>query len=93
MNVSTRRQRRARRAFLASEGIGHFGGPIAGQIARSVPFQDVFTTVNATHGRSDAALAAFAKATGLEAVTSERRLFNFLTQTLRQLGVPIRRVR
>ena len=93
LDVSTSIQRKARRAFLENEGIALFSGPQAGQIALSIPFQEVFTRLLAVQGRGDAALVAFAKSTGFFAVTSERRLFNFLTHTLSQLGVPIRRVR
>ena len=44
----------------------------------------------ADYGRAEAALAAFAKATGFEAVTLEQRLTNFLTHTHQRLGVPLR---
>jgi hypothetical protein len=50
----------------------------------------VFQAVVVDHGRADAALAAFAKATGFEAVTLEQRLTNFLTHTHQRLGVPLR---
>ena len=48
--------------------------------------------MKAGHSSGDAMLAGYAKATGLEAVTIVRRLFNFLTETLAKLAVPIRRV-
>ena len=93
LNVTTAAQAAARRAFLAQEGVQVFGGPRAGQLAQTAEFQQVFQTVlNAGQGRGDAALAAFARVTGFEAVTMERRLTNLLTNTLAQLGVPIRRV-
>jgi hypothetical protein len=52
----------------------------------------VFQAVKAEQGRGDAALAAFSKATGHEAVTMERRLYNFLTMTRKELGIQIRRL-
>lgn len=93
LNVATPAQAAARRAFLAREGIQLFGGPQAGQLAKTAKFQQVFQAVlRAGQGRGDASLAAFAKVTGFEAVTMERRLTNLLNNTLGQLGVTIRRV-
>jgi len=94
LNVANTVQAAARRAFLRREGIQIFGGQKAKQLAQSTIFQKVFQKVLAAgHGRGDAALAAFARATGYSAVTMEKRIFNFLTQTLRQLNVPIQRIR
>lgn len=59
----------ARRAFLETEGVQLFGGPQAGQIAGTAPFQQTFGAVVGAQGRADAALAGFARATGYEAVT------------------------
>jgi hypothetical protein len=92
LDVEPFTQRAARRAFLAAENIRVFGGPRAGTLASSPAFRDTFLQVAAQQGRGDAALAAFARLTGFEAVTMERRLYNFLTQSLPQLGVPIRRI-
>ena len=66
LDVSSSPQRKARRAFLFREGIELFGGPRAGAIARSAEFQQVFLQISTAKGRGDAALAAFAKATGNE---------------------------
>ena len=94
LNVATRAQAAARRAFLARESIQVFGGPQAGRLAQTAEFQRIFHAVLAAgQGRGDAALAAFAKGTGFEAVTMERRLSNLLIYTLGKLGVPIRRVK
>jgi hypothetical protein len=92
LDVATSAQRTARRAFLDAQNIRVFGGPQAGVLASSSEFQDTFLQVAAQQGRDDAALAAFARVTGFEAVTMDRRLYNFLTQTAPQLGVPIRRI-
>jgi hypothetical protein len=90
LNVNSATQRAARRSFLDREGIAVFGGQRAGVVARTSIFQEVFQAVVVDHGRADAALAAFAKATGFEAVTLEQRLTNFLTHTHQRLGVPLR---
>ena len=82
----------ARRGFLAQEGIETFGGARAGALARQPGFQQTFQAIAGTHGRGDAALLAFAKATGYTAVTMEKRLYNFVTQTLRDPSIPIRRI-
>jgi RHS repeat-associated protein len=81
-----------RRQFLEQEGVGLFGGPQAGRAAATPEFQRVFNAVSPAQGRGDAALCAFACATGFTAVTMERRLFNFVTHTLRDPSIPIRRV-
>lgn len=87
--MQTSVQRATRRAFLEAESIIVFGGTRARIIVASTDFQIVFRQVV---GRGDAALAAFARATGYEALTMERRLYNLLINTLSQLQVPIRRV-
>ncbi|HKO90854.1 MAG TPA: RHS repeat-associated core domain-containing protein, partial [Polyangiaceae bacterium] len=81
-----------RAAFLEREGVQLFGGPEAGAVANSAVFQETFQKIAAAQGRADAALAAFAKATGIPAITFERRLVNFITQTLRDSSIPISRV-
>ncbi|HEX6340286.1 RHS repeat-associated core domain-containing protein [Umezawaea sp.] len=81
-----------RREFMEREGIELFGGPQAGQVAGTERFQSTFASVNPAQGRGDAALCAFACATGYQAVTMERRLFNFVTKTLKNSPIPIRRV-
>jgi hypothetical protein len=91
LNVTTSAQRTSRLSFLQGEGIKLFSGPQAGSIAQTSVFQNTFRAT-LLHGRGDASLAAFSRATGFSAVTSERRFFNFLTQSNPQLGVPIRRV-
>jgi len=90
LNVNSAMQQAARRSFLDREGIAVLGGPQAGVVAHTSIFQEVFQAVVVDHGRADAALAAFAKATGFEAVTLEQRLTNFLTHTHPRLGVPLR---
>jgi hypothetical protein len=44
------------------------------------------------HGRADAALGAFVRATGYEAVTMERRIANFFNLREPTLGVSMRRI-
>ena len=86
--------RQARRAFLSDEGIEVFGGPAAGRLASNKSFQKTFSVVrSAGHSRGDAALLAFAQQTGYTAVTAERRLTNFVTHTLQDTTIPIRRLR
>jgi RHS repeat-associated protein len=92
-NVNSSSQLASRKAFLSQEGIQLFGGKQAGVVAKSFVFKNVFQSVAPNQGRSDAALAAFGKATGFTVVTTERRLFNFLTKTQPQLNVPVRRVK
>jgi hypothetical protein len=92
LNVSSSAQRNARIAFLKNEGIKVFSGEQAGNIAATKGFQQIFQKVVPIQGRGDAALSAFAEATGYEAVTMEKRLFNLFDKTWPQLGVPIRRV-
>ncbi len=92
LNMTTGIQRKKRRNFLRRESVELIGGPYAGQIARLPDFRKIFSSVKTAQGRGDAALAAFGKATGFEAVTSEKRLYNFLIYTMGQLEVSIRRV-
>ena len=89
LNVS---EAAARRGFLEAEGVQLFGGPGAGQAAGGAGFRQTFGAVVGAHGRGDAALVSFARETGYEAVTMERRLVNYVTQTLRDPAVPIRRI-
>ncbi len=92
LNVTNGRS--ARRRFLATEGIEVFGGPAAARVANNASFQKTFGTVrSAGHSRGDAALLAFAQQTGYSAVTGERRLTNFVTHTLQDKTIPIRRLR
>ena len=93
LNVNTASQRRSLKAFLKNENIEVFNGKQAQSIASSSDFQNVFKTVAKDQGRGDAALSAFAKATGYEAVTMERRLSNYLIYSRPKLGVPIRRLK
>lgn len=81
-----------RHEFLQQEGVQLLGGPEAGEVASQSGFQKTFGSVVGAQGRGDAALAAFARETGIEAVTMDRRLVNFITQTLRDPNVPIRLV-
>jgi hypothetical protein len=82
-----------RRALLQAEGIQVYGGSSAAQAAAGSNFQNVFRATTAgQHGRADAALGAFARETGFEAVTMERRITNFFNLTRPDLQVPIRRV-
>jgi hypothetical protein len=81
-----------RHEFLQQEGVQLFGGPEAGDVASQPGFQKTFGSVVGAQGRGDAALAAFARETGFEAVTMDRRLVNFIAQTLRDPNVPIRLV-
>jgi hypothetical protein len=79
-----------RESLLARHGIDVFDDAVA----RAAPkFQRVYdATVRAGHSEADAVLGAMARATGREAITTERRLAHFFTNTMPQLGVPIRRL-
>jgi len=79
-----------RSAFLDAHGITPFTGPGAGTFAAGADFQKAFQSIVGPQGRGDAALAAFSRETGFEAVTMDRRFFNFVTQTLRDPDIPIR---
>lgn len=82
----------ARRAFLRANDIKVIGGAQARQIASSPAFQEMFAKVmKAGHSRGDASLVAFAHASGIEGVTMEKRLSNYVIHTLRMPNV-IRRV-
>jgi hypothetical protein len=64
----------------------------AAAVASGANFQKTFGAVVRAQGRGDAALAAFARETGFEAITMDRRLFNFVTKTLQDPSIPIRRI-
>jgi len=81
-----------RRAFLEAEGIGVFTGPQAGRVASGTAFQKTFQSIVGAQGRGDAALAAFARQTGFEAITMDRRLVNFIRYTLQDPSIPIRQI-
>lgn len=80
----------SREALLAQHGIGVFDDVAA----RATPeFRRVYdAAIRGGHSEADAVLAAMARATGREALSGERRLVNFFTNTMAQLGVPIRRI-
>jgi hypothetical protein len=92
LDVRSQAQRAARKAFLNGEGIREFRGFPAWLLSQSLSFQNTFRRVAPQQGRGDAALAAFARETGYEAVTMDRRLYNYLTRSMPQLGVPVRRI-
>jgi len=88
--VTSAVQKQTRTNFLAAENITVYSNS---SITNSAAYQKVYNTVyNAGHGVGDATLAAYASATGYTAVTAEKTLFNYLTKTQPQLGVPIRRI-
>lgn len=92
MNVNTSVQRQSRREFLESQGIRVLCAENAQKWAESEAFQQTFHIVAPSHGRGDAALAAFARASGYEALTMEKKLVNFLTYTRRERNLLIRRL-
>ncbi|WP_380180405.1 RHS repeat-associated core domain-containing protein [Kalamiella sp. sgz302252] len=90
LDVTDKAQLAARKTFLSQENIKTFSGEAAREASQSSGFRDVFEAVlGAGHSRGDVALAAFAKATGITAVTAERRLSNYLIYTVPKLEVPI----
>ncbi|MBX3276341.1 MAG: hypothetical protein KF729_39170, partial [Sandaracinaceae bacterium] len=93
LNVNRTGQRSRIRQWLRVEGIRVYGGPRAGRVAGTPDFQTVFRgTRRAGHSRADATLGAFARATGIEAVTLEGRLWRYYHLTRSAWGVPIRRL-
>jgi RHS repeat-associated protein len=85
-------QLKSRKALLRAEGIQTYGGKKAASAAAGSNFRNVFEGTVGTHGRADAALGAFARETGFEAVTFEKRITNFYNLTHPKLQVPIRRI-
>ncbi|RMI41319.1 hypothetical protein EBN88_11320 [Streptomyces triticirhizae] len=79
----------ARRNFLATHDIQVITGQAARDIVAHPEFRTVFDAIARTHGRPDAALVAFAHASGMQAVTMERRLTNFVTQSLNLPGIDL----
>jgi hypothetical protein len=74
----------ARRAFLRAHDITVIGGADAARIAGDPAFREIFEKViKQGHSRGDAALVGFARVTGIEAVTMERRLSNVVIHTLK----------
>ena len=82
----------SRRAFLEREGIEVLSAKAARTLASTPSFRQAFDSIVAAQGRADAALAAFAKASGLEAVTMDGSLVNFIQMTLRDHSIPITRI-
>ena len=79
--------------FLKANNIQTITGTQARNWASTPEFQQAFKAVAGAQGRGDAALVAFAKASGMPAVTMERRLYNYATINAKiPGGVPIRRV-
>jgi len=85
----SRAQRQSRQAFLAAEGINVLDGKAVSELPG---FRAAFNAVSTAHGRNDGALVAAAKVTGIDAITLEKRLFNYVTQTLQDPSIPIRRI-
>ncbi|MEO3767231.1 RHS repeat-associated core domain-containing protein [Streptomyces sp. B8F3] len=82
----------ARKAFLKDNSISVISPADARRWASSPEFKEMFAKVmKSGHSRGDAALVAFARASGIEAVTMEKRLSNFVNMTL-QVPDVIRRV-
>ncbi|WP_170154732.1 RHS repeat-associated core domain-containing protein [Lentzea atacamensis] len=90
--VGVPRGANARRNFLADNNISVISGPEAGRLAATPEFRGAFNSLVASHGRGDASLVAFAAATGRTAVTMDKRVYNFVTQTLRLPGISMQRV-
>ncbi|OCG37238.1 hypothetical protein A9G29_11485 [Gilliamella sp. Fer2-1] len=92
LNVSDKNQLNARKKFLAKENIEIFNGEKARLASNSSEFKKIFDlTIKSWHSRGDAALVVFAKTTGYQVITSERRLTNFFNLSMPKLGVPIAR--
>lgn len=60
-------------------------------LSQNPEFRRVFDAVRAAQGRGDATLIGASRATGIEAVTFEKRLTNFITYTLRDPTSPVPR--
>lgn len=82
-------QLRARKAFLRTHNISVLNGKT---LSQGTDFKAAFKSIVGHQGRGDAALAAFARETGFEALTFEKRLHNFIIHTLRDSTIPLRRL-
>lgn len=80
----SRAQRHARQQFLRDHNIQVLDGQA---LAQNPEFQRVFEAVRGAQGRGDAALVGASNATGIEAVTFERRLENFVRFTNRDRSI------
>jgi hypothetical protein len=87
LNVTTQAEKKARRAFLAQQGIKVLNPKAASHLAGTSIFKVTFGVISKTHGRGDAALVSFARAGNFKILTGEKRLPNFVTNTL---GIDIR---
>ena len=93
LNVTTNVQRQQLKAFLNSSGIQVMDAQTAKTLSSSADFQQVFNQlVKAGHSRTDAALAAFSKTSGMTTITTEKRLYNAVTYTYSKSGVSMARL-
>jgi RHS repeat-associated protein len=93
--------RAARKAFLAKEGVTRYSKTESAAIRKNSSVKEVgdavgnqvdtTRAVRRGHSKVDRDLAGWAKATGQQLLTHERRLFNVLTNQLRRLNVAVRR--
>ena len=94
VNVNTHAQRMSRLSFLETEGVQLLPRSVAGPLRGTPAFQEAYSLArNQGHSATDASLAGMGRASGLEIVTSEKRLSNLFNHTYKKAGVRIRRVR
>jgi hypothetical protein len=81
----------ARSTFLKAEGIEVFNWSqlLGASTESTVAFRSTFNSIVAQQGRADAGLAAAARATGIESVTMDGRLYNYVTLTLKDTRLPM----
>ena len=92
LDVTTEAQRVSLQDFLKAEGIEVFQSTKKWLIVDNPEAMKVFDVAQeAKHSVADSVFAAVSKATGIEAITAEKRLSNLFNLSYPKLGVPIRR--
>jgi hypothetical protein len=82
-----------RQDFLIAEGIEVKSlGPPAPTLARAGGFYSLYSSVASAHGYGDAVLVTYGRLMGLDVVTMESRLGNFIRETLHIRGIRIRQL-
>jgi predicted nucleic acid-binding protein len=90
--ANTHAQRMQRMAFLEAEGITILPKSEAALLRSTPEFKTVYqAVVKAGHSVTDAEMAAFARASGREVLTAEKRLTNLMNLSLHQHSVRIYR--
>ena len=92
LNVNTQTQKLALQQLLQSSGVQLVDANLLNKLAQDPEYLKIYNTlVNAGHSAVDAELAAIARTGNYTLLTAEKRLFNVLTYSYQQLGVPVAR--